>query len=461
MCSFIFSNRRIQNLDWVGEYIARRGPDHVNHITEQGFDFVHYLLSVTGDFKPQPFQTQKQALVYNGQIYNYNHIDAQASSDGEVLLPLYNAHGPEFIQELDGEFALVLADFEKEHIIISSDLFGTKPIWYAVEGEDMGVASYKTALERLGFSKPILLRANTTLIFNLKTKALEGSLTPYQFDLRQYKSNFDDWSAVFEKAIAKRTQGVREKIFMGLSSGYDSGCIAAACLKQNVPIKAYSVLSKESKSILKQRHKLLTDPIWIRMSQAEFLQATRDMETIVEPFALDEGDWQYNLTKDSAAKGMVRILREARADNYKIFLSGQGADEITSDYGFNGEAYAPNSSLKGIFPDDLSTIFPWPNFYSHYQTAYLHKEEHVGGAFGIESRYPFLDRDLVQEFLWLTPELKNSAYKAPLHHYLSANHYPFEPGQKIGFCAHKKLVGNKRNKLRRFFRLPHIKSLPK
>jgi len=31
--------------------------------------------------------------------------------------------------------------------------------------------------------------------------------------------------------------------------------------------------------------------------------------------------------------------------------------------------------------------------------SYLAKEEYVGGAYGIESRYPFLDKKVVQEFL--------------------------------------------------------------
>ena len=43
------------------------------------------------------------------------------------------------------------------------------------------------------------------------------------------------------------------------------------------------------------------------------------------------------------------------------------------------------------------------------------------GNFNIETRYPFLDRDLVQEFLWLTAELKNKHYKAPLREYLIRN----------------------------------------
>ena len=35
---------------------------------------------------------------------------------------------------------------------------------------------------------------------------------------------------------------------------------------------------------------------------------------------------------------------------------------------------------------------------------YLAKEESTAGAHGVETRYPFLDRGLVQEFLWLSAD---------------------------------------------------------
>jgi asparagine synthetase B (glutamine-hydrolysing) len=63
----------------------------------------------------------------------------------------------------------------------------------------------------------------------------------------------------------------------------------------------------------------------------------------------------------------------------------------------------------------------------------LAKEEYVAGAYGIEARYPFLDKQVVQEFLWLDVNLKNSTYKSVLHDYLTQNAYAFIPNQKIGF----------------------------
>jgi asparagine synthetase B (glutamine-hydrolysing) len=61
------------------------------------------------------------------------------------------------------------------------------------------------------------------------------------------------------------------------------------------------------------------------------------------------------------------------------------------------------------------------------------KEEHVAGSYGIEARYPFLDRRVVQEFLALDSRLKNSRYKSALRAYLENNSFPTAFDMKIGF----------------------------
>jgi len=116
----------------------------------------------------------------------------------------------------------------------------------------------------------------------------------------------------------------------------------------------------------------------------------------------------------------------AAKEGRKVYLSTQGADEILSDYSL----LTNQSELKGIYPDDLKE---WYNFKQGCNYSYMMKEERVAEAFGIEARYPFLDIELVQEFLWLTPELKNKHYKAPLHEYLTLNNIAFEPNVKRGF----------------------------
>ena len=65
--------------------------------------------------------------------------------------------------------------------------------------------------------------------------------------------------------------------------------------------------------------------------------------------------------------------------------------------------------------------------------SYLAKEEYVAGSYGIETRYPYLDKYVVQEFLSLTHTLKNSKYKSVLDEYLTTFNYPFESNIKRGF----------------------------
>jgi asparagine synthetase B (glutamine-hydrolysing) len=122
---------------------------------------------------------------------------------------------------------------------------------------------------------------------------------------------------------------------------------------------------------------------------------------------------------------LSKIARRAHSEGRKVYLSGQGADEIISDYAL----WPKQSTFKGKFPDDLSL---WENFYDFCQYNYLGKEEYVAGSHSVETRYPFLDEAVVQEFLWLTPELKNKHYKAPIYEYLKRFDFPVAKDIKIG-----------------------------
>ena len=114
MCSFIVTNKNFDEADLssINHFTQLRGPDvtTVNRIND--FTFVHNLLSITGDLTPQPFVKNNIVCVYNGEIYNYDR--EKYKSDGECLIDLYKTHGDTFTQKLDGEFAVVLFDFEKK-----------------------------------------------------------------------------------------------------------------------------------------------------------------------------------------------------------------------------------------------------------------------------------------------------------------------------------------------------------
>ena len=139
------------------------------------------------------------------------------------------------------------------------------------------------------------------------------------------------------------------------------------------------------------------------------------------------------ITDDNGSIGLSHICNKAVKEGHKIYLSGSGADEIISDYGYNGIKHYNHSTIGGFFPNNLNDIFPWKNFFDNTQRAYLMKEEVVSGSHGVEGRYPFLDKYVVQEFLWLTAELKNKNYKSVIYNYLKKENYPFEENKKVGF----------------------------
>lgn len=407
MCGFLVSRQSDSN----HFFIQRRGPDFSRTFVFNGFSFTHHLLHITGEILTQPFIDNDILCVYNGEIYNH----AYKVSDGEVLIPLYKEYGEDFVRHLDGEFAIALYDFKRQIALFATDPFSTKPIW--VNGCE--AASYKSGI---GGDR---LLPNRLRVVDLRDLTYQERIVrPFDFD-HQHKGGFDDWIAAFERAIAKRAY---DTCFIGLSSGYDSGAIDCALQKLDINYKPFSIIGRENLQILEQRNQkghifaITTD---MMEEQLAFLQ--QHAESLTYHLTTVEGEvFEHSMLLDMATLGLASIFTLAKQEGRRVNLSGQGADEIMTDCC----RWTEMSQLRGNYPEKLR---PWRNFDGNLQRAYLGKEEHVAGAFGIETRYPFLDWDVVQEFLWLQADLKNMHYKAPIHEYFTRYDYPFDYSKKIGF----------------------------
>lgn len=481
MCGILFTNKIINDVENIIKYLKNRGPDYTNKVTINNYNFVHALLSMTGNnYTIQPFVYDNETIVilFNGEIYNYKDF-GNFNSDGECIIESYRKYKDNFIKYLEGEYAILLMDFNIDKLYFSSDIFCIKPLWYSIEDNYIGVSTYRSCLERLDFKNIIEMEPNTTFQIDILNnyKIIKKS-SVYDFDLTQHKTTFDDWNKAFENSIIKRTKGIKHNIYIGLSSGYDSGLIACVLNKLNIPYKAYTIEGSENIEIIDKRNLLHDNFEIINITEAEFSEQKNFLSNICENYNLfidndelvnleiwtnkkneylkknndiDSLEYQNILKKissyetiynralnkkifeDNGAIGLGIICKKARPNDELIYLTGSGADEITSDYGWNGIKHYRHSTIGGYFPDDLSKVFPWRNFYSNTQKAYLRKEEYVSGAYGIEGRYPFLDKYVVQEFLWLSNELKNKWYKAPIYNYLLTNNYPFDENKKVGF----------------------------
>jgi len=437
MCSFNIIKILNNALDFINFHAQKRGPNDTSIKNINNITFVHNVLYITGKKTPQPFIKNNVVCVFNGEIYNYSDF-GDYQSDGLCIIDLYFKYGYNFTKKLDGEFAIGLIDFNKNIILISSDIFSTKPLFYSFENNNFMISTYSSCISRNKLNNINKLEPNKTIVFDLITLKKKHETTIYNFDLNQYKTNFNDWNNAFENAIKKRTKNLKKKLFVSLSSGYDSGSICCVLNKLNIKYKTYTVNGKEDKKILSQRFAINNVEYDCFDINEEIIKkyVNRNKNNCCDYLQLVRKkikNKQYSVLKDRASAGGSYIYDHARKDNYIISLSGQGADEILSDYGFNGNKKTWHSCFGGKFPNDLNSIFPWESFFSGIGQCLIMKEEIIGGSYGLEQRYPFLDKDLVQEFLWLSADLKNKYYKSPLHNYMSINNYPFLPNTKVGF----------------------------
>ena len=458
MCSFLFycltNNISSKMLKEALKFMKKRGPDGTfinrNKCNGKHIFCLHNLLHICGSQpKIQPIITDNIICLFNGEIYNFLSFNAQYESDTECIIPLYKEYGLQFAQHLDGEFAIVLYDSINELLIWSTDVFMTKPLYigYTLDDGEIGIATYASALASCGFINVKMANPNETVCVNLKNPhTIRQSCLVYQFDLKKVKCDLRDWICAFDNAVRKRMMHAKEnaKAFITLSSGYDSGCIAASLNKQNIPYDSFSIYKGENKSILDQR--MIQNRTIGTCNMCALIEGISDVDKqlIVQEIAENTESFKYvhedspgnyiDMKHDNGAAAMYYICKTQRDRNYKVVISGTGADEIISDYGFNGSKIYYHSEFGGKWPMDMSTIFPWRKLFGDSQRSYLFKDEFIGGTHGMECRYPFLDKYVVQEYIWLSADLKNKGYKYPLLEYLKQENYPMCEGQKLGFC---------------------------
>lgn len=439
MCGIIISSVDIKNKDNVYKYVKNRGPDRTHEVTHNGINFVHFLLHLTGELTVQPLIEDDIACIFNGEIYNYKDIDSDSKSDVYSIIKAYKTYGDDFIKKLDGEFVIILFDFNKNKLIISSDIFKTKPLFYKIDKEDIVISSYMSVCKKIKKQKYESMQPNETLIFDLITREKIKTLNVHKFDLVQKKTNYDDYIKAFEKAVLKRYPE-RSIPLVTLSSGLDSGAIACCLNKFNKDSLYISIPTNEHNGVINGRKKILGENhLIINLADSEKKYWKQDLNNNCEKFFWD---WRYHKKLNhidngfdmGSMLGKSKIIDVSKKNNkeIRVLFSGIGADEIMAHNSY----YSCGWGNVDYFPDKLEDVYPWANFYNGSMKNYLMGDEYVGGCYSYETRYPFCDKDVVQEFLWLKPELKNiykgCCYKPPLLYYLETEKFPFHI-KKLGF----------------------------
>ena len=94
----------------------------------------------TGD---QPVFSEDKSVVVmmNGELYNYREVRADlekrghkfvTQTDTEIVPHLYQEYGDDFVDHINGMFAITLWDSLRKRLVIARDRYGEKPLYYGV-----------------------------------------------------------------------------------------------------------------------------------------------------------------------------------------------------------------------------------------------------------------------------------------------------------------------------------------
>lgn len=140
------------------ETIVHRGPDSEGLWMDDQVALGMRRLSIidlkTGD---QPvFSEDKSVIVMmNGELYNFREVKADlekrghrfvTKTDTEIVPHLYQEYGENFVDHLNGMYAISLWDTRRKRLILARDRYGEKPLYYGIFDGRLIYASEPKAL---------------------------------------------------------------------------------------------------------------------------------------------------------------------------------------------------------------------------------------------------------------------------------------------------------------------------
>ena len=390
MCTFKITNDP-HKID-KDHYLKLGGPDLSNTIDVNGMYVTHHLLSITGEFTPQPVECGGKYFMLMGEIYNY---DDSLPSDIYFGIEKYLEYGNSFVDHLDGEFLFIVID--GYNVDFFTDPWSTRQCYFTTTNDYW----YFTTLRISSESRIFLHNSH----YNFNTKSREIKQVNYElvsWNLNQNIDTLDEVVAAFKEAVVKRWA---PNCTLFLSGGVDSSSVALCLYENNLPFNSIS---------------LLTNP------------ELEDQEPLFAMLNFCENHFMVNTITDNYpymdnAQGEIRNQTKKQFAS-KVVLMGSGADEFIDDYRSKHE-----ENDWDYWPENLHSFFPTKHFYFGQSRRLLDFHERYNLNFGIEGRNIFYDKKLVQCWLNVSAPLKNKENKGFLKDYLRKYHIPISKTPKAGF----------------------------
>ena len=394
--------------------LSARGPDDYKSYRDNNIIMNFYRLAINGVADgAQPMTYKNYVLVCNGEIYNHKYLEElinyepTTGSDCEIILPLFEKLGIEqTCVLLDGVFAFCIWDTDAKELYIGRDRFGVRPLFF---GHLNYVVQIASEMKGMNLTPELIVKqfppGHYGKVFN--TYFTDIDIKPYYlYNWNTNPSLRNNYTQVLisinyhlREAVKKRMMTERP-IGCLLSGGLDSSLIASLVnknLPDNQTLRTYSIGFKDSPDLLCARRvafHLKSQHYECVVTPQEFLNAIDEVIKVTET---------YDITTIRASVGNYLVCKKIKYINNDqppekqsiVIFNGDGADEVAGGYLYHRKA-----------PSAIEF---------HNESVRLLKEIHLFDVLrsdrccsdnGLEPRTPFLDRDFVNFYMSIPPEVR-------------------------------------------------------
>lgn len=350
------------------EKLHHRGPDSYGYYIDDDIALGHSRLSIidiSGGQQPIHNEDKSIWIVFNGEIFNYIELRDELEkcghifythSDTEVIVHAYEEYGDDFVNYLNGQFAIALWDKRDNVLLLVRDRPGIHPLFYTIENNKFffasEVKSFKPVLNNglqinpsavdqlFTFWAPVTPNTVFKNVFEVSPgwmlKIKDGKLTHRQYWDLLYPENGEYITDASEAAeqlhellIDATRLRLRSDVPVGayLSGGLDSSVITSLIKHYgDVKLRTFSIGFNDKALDESKYQKILIDHLG-----AEHSSVMVHDDDISSKFE----DTIYHTESPilRTAPVPMRILSNlVREQGFKVVLTGEGADEMLGGY---------------------------------------------------------------------------------------------------------------------------------
>lgn len=354
-----------QKVRTATERIAHRGPDFSAVVSKERACFGHARLSIidTSPAGNQPMadDSGRYLITYNGELFNFVEVREKlikkgvvfnSKSDTEVVLNAYIHFGAKCLHEFNGFFAFVIYDRQTHNLFAARDRMGIKPFYYNFADGQFNFSSELSGAMAL-VENPSINHKALHLFFRLTYvpaphSMIDGVLKlepghyieikSGHFQQKRYYNIRDvaHSSLTLEESVVRVRQELERSVKMRLvsdvpvgtflSGGIDSSIVTSIAAQFSSSLEAFS-LGFSDEAYLDESSAASTVAKSLGVKHNVFMVSNDSLSEHL-PEMLDNMDEPF---ADSSALA-VFVLSKRAANNVKVVLSGDGADEVFGGY---------------------------------------------------------------------------------------------------------------------------------